>query len=66
MRGICIKHKKCIAYELEILTAKRVKIEGGKSYRYRPVEGYIHRLTPSRCFHLTYLKWESIKDRGIS
>jgi hypothetical protein len=26
-----------------ILTAKRVKIEGGKRYRYRPVKGPIHR-----------------------
>ena len=25
------------------LTAKRVKIKGGKSDRYRPAEGYIHR-----------------------
>jgi hypothetical protein len=31
-----------------ILTAKREKIEGGTSYRYRPVEGHIHRLPECR------------------
>jgi len=49
-----------------MLTAKLVKIEGGKNPRLRAVEGYIHKLTPSRCFHMKYLKCESIKDRGIS
>jgi hypothetical protein len=31
-----------------IVTAKRGKIELGKSYRYRPAEGYIHRLPECR------------------
>jgi len=30
------------------VTAKRVKIEDGKSYRYRQAEGYIHRSPPCR------------------